>query len=217
MKILDKEVPTESDKVELNGKRTGYVKSKSRTGELELIKVDLDDHTIVLPGVEFEIQYSKDGGDKDPYHVMPCVVRKENTTGSVYIYDEDYSEENNGQEYWETKLVTDDNGLIYVMGLPFGHYKVVETKALPGYSKPENPVVYTFVVNAQSRFEGDPQVAHFSPLCDDGDTENDGMVFNESGAILPGTGGPGTWMFTIGGLMLVLFSGCMFFVKRQHN
>ena len=61
-------------------------------------------------------------------------LQKKNSSGEFENYGDPIKSDTNGKFSWE--------------GLPEGEYQVVETEALPGYSKPKNPVS-TFKVNAK--------------------------------------------------------------------
>ncbi|AWC29941.1 hypothetical protein CG478_017355 [Bacillus cytotoxicus] len=106
----------------------------------------------------------------------------------------------------EVKGVSDKNGIIIWSNLPYGDYQIVETKA-PTYTKEDGttgsyqllkePIDVTVNENKQS-----------IKLT----VEN-----NKSGWILPATGGMGTAIFTVLGLVLMAVAVFAFFRKKSAN
>ncbi len=106
----------------------------------------------------------------------------------------------------EVKGVSNKNGIIIWSNLPYGDYQIVETKA-PTYTKEDGttgsyqllkePIDVTVNENKQS-----------IKLT----VEN-----NKSGWILPATGGMGTAIFTILGLVLMAVAAFAFFRKKSAN
>lgn len=95
-------------------------------------------------------------------------------------------------------LVTDANGLIMIKGLDLGTYTLVETKAPDGYELPANPeTVITLADDADD--SGKPD----GILNNDSDGTFETTVVNTKPGILPVTGGIGTALFTICGLLLM--------------
>ena len=99
-------------------------------------------------------------------------------------------------------LLKDTSGTA-VFELPVGTYQLIETKAPDGYLIKADPVV----INVSAQISYDDGTA----LSSDGtgisyDAENriySLLITNSSGTILPHTGGTGTAIFRIGGILLV--------------
>lgn len=100
------------------------------------------------------------------------------------------------------KLITDSDGKIKICGI-FGEYKLKETKAPRGYNKLLSP--YTIEVSDGGMIK----VNGGSP------SWNDVKVVNESGSLLPSTGGMGTTLIYLIGGALVLGSGIVLANKKR--
>ena len=112
-----------------------------------------------------------------------------------------------------TTLVTDSNGLIQIRGLDLGTYILTETKAPDGYELPSNPEkVIVLADNAGA--SGKPD----GILNSDTDGTYEGTVVNTKPGILPSTGGIGTAVFTVCGILLMAGAVLlMVVVSRRKN
>ena len=134
-----------------------------------------------LSGAEFNLKQ----GDKTLKFVKD---------GSVYRLPLTEEEDAKASE----TLVTDENGLIMIKGLELGTYTLVETKAPDGYELPANPeTMITLADDADD--SGKPD----GILNNDSDGTFETTVVNTKPGILPVTGGIGTALFTICGLLLM--------------
>lgn len=100
------------------------------------------------------------------------------------------------------KLITDSDGKIKICGI-FGEYKLEETKAPKGYNKLVSP--YTIKVSDGG----------FVTVNNEKPSHNDVKVKNESGSLLPSTGGMGTTLIYLIGGVLVLGSGVVLMNKKR--
>ena len=107
-----------------------------------------------------------------------------------------------------TELVTDENGKIYADGLDAGTYTLKETETLPGYNLLNDTITATIAENGDVTYK-------YTSSDDSANTIN---IVNESGAILPGTGGMGTTIFyVVGGTLVVAAAVLLITKKRMHN
>lgn len=117
-----------------------------------------------------------------------------NEDEEYYTYDADTQTVRWSSE--QHVLVSDasDGSIFYVQGLEDGKYTLIETKAPDGYQILGNAITIN-IVSGIARSEGNvPNVS-----CDN----NIITITNTRGEILPETGGPGTTILTIGGLLLM--------------
>lgn len=134
-----------------------------------------------LPGAEFNLKQGEE-------------TLKFVKDGSVYRLPLTEEEDAKASE----TLVTVENGLIMIKGLDLGTYTLVETKAPDGYELPANPeTVITLADDADD--SGKPD----GILNNDSDGTFETTVVNTKPGILPVTGGIGTALFTICGLLLM--------------
>lgn len=145
-----------------------------------------------LSGATFKL-YKEKKDDKN-------LLKFDNKANDVYKY-------NPSTEETTTSLVSDDSGYIRLDGLSAGTYFLEETKAPNGYNKLENPIK---VVVTQGT-DGKP-VIHVDNDTDGVDTVK---VKNNTGTILPSTGGMGTTLIYLVGAALVLGSGFVLANKKR--
>ena len=178
-------------------------------------KVDGKDGS-ALEGVKFKVT-NEDG---------QYVVATESTVSGedgVYIFSE-FSTEG-------TEFETGEDGQIIIKGLAAGDYTFTETYALPGYNVAD-PVTVSGVVGGQTTTtwtvyydEDGNKVAQDSPEIDQTKTQVYELDYascvetieNNTGTVLPSTGGIGTTLFyTIGGV-LVVCAGVLLVTKKRMN
>lgn len=169
----------EGDPVEKKENVYTYGIDLTKTGDK---KDDKKDDTAGLNGAEFTLSKANDNLLTVRINGTTVEVNK-NTTNSIL------TAEYNG-----------DNGKLVFNGLAEGTYTLTEKKAPAGYTLLKNPI--TIVIKAN----GDGTIK--SATVDGKETKTTGGVVpvkieNHSGFTLPGTGGMGTYIFTIGGLVVM--------------
>lgn len=108
-----------------------------------------------------------------------------------------------------TELVTDEYGKIHAYGLDAGTYTLKETETLPGYNLLNDTITAVIAEDG---------TVTYKYTSSEGDGANNIEIVNESGAILPGTGGMGTTIFyVVGGTLVVAAAVLLITKKRMHN
>ena len=164
------------------------------TGGANLLKVDSTDHDRVLPGAVFEV-YRKAtaeevaNGDSRLTHIdgVGAAVIK------VSFFD---SPQMRGDKV--TSVTSDDEGKAAIYGLACGSYYLVETQSPGGYNLLAGPV--ELIIDESSHME-----------------ERTVTVENVAGSELPATGGMGTTVFTVGGLLLISLSAVLLVLKKRET
>lgn len=168
-----------------------------------------------LAGAEFELYGKYDNGT---YSDQIKLVRENDNTWRVAT-DEETS--------YANTIKTPASGKVTVEGLAAGTYYLKETVAPDGYHKLNAPVIITIKPSYnEDTKELDSYTVEYSyngtTLTDteDNDTNADTPVVkveNKDGTILPDTGGMGTVIFTVAGLVLIIGVGASFVVSRRKR
>lgn len=108
---------------------------------------------------------------------------------------------------------TGADGKIMINDLPAGKYIIEETIVPAGYKKAADvnvEVVANFDATNTNEYNGTYTLTGF-------DSDGEVKIANVKGQELPGTGGVGTTMFTIGGIALVLVAGAMLTIYMKKR
>ena len=178
------------------------------------INMGLDENTVTITNGKYEIDISILKVDKDNSSPLAGAKFKIEKYGTVWEAvnvtknsDGDYSYSSSAAV---TEVQVDANGKLTVKGLGNGIYRLVETEAPAGYVITNNvPALFTIAGG-----EVTPQASNIAEYQKSGD-ENIFIVPNEPGAALPSTGGPGTRLFTILGLVLIAGAGVLLLRRRR--
>ncbi len=116
-----------------------------------------------------------------------------------------------GTPYEATILVTGTDGTVAVTGLDEGSYKLLEVKAPDGYNK------LSAAVDATIDSTSDTATAQTleNPISAGTNGSKNVPVENNSGAVLPSTGGIGTTIFYVVGSILVVAAGVLLITKKR--
>lgn len=120
----------------------------------------------------------------------------------------------------DDSVVTPDNGVVTIQGLKEGEYFLQETKAPEGYHKLKNPIrAYISPIFNEGKLS---QYMIYYQLDGEyaGESKNNETplgVENKNGTILPNTGGMGTVLFTVVGMLLILCVAGSFIMSRRKE
>lgn len=115
-------------------------------------------------------------------------------------------------------FTTDGDGVIRVTGLKEGTYKFIEIQAPNGYVTPEGDAAKTTVtITVTDKNYSAPTYENATEVTDGNNKLGSTDIFNSRGVNLPQTGGAGTWMFTIGGLVLMAGAVVVFMATRKKK
>lgn len=104
---------------------------------------------------------------------------------------------------------TDAKGELVFDGLVPGRYELKETTVPSGFVIGEGP--WYIIVDSNYETKLDPDISVTLIKKNDG---NQYIVENEPGAELPHTGGPGTKLFSLAGILMVFFAGVVTVLRR---
>lgn len=165
---------------------------KSYEGNITLTKTDANDNNIKLAGAGFEVREGVKDSENN-YTFTGDALTFTKLSDGVYKYDPDST---------ITKVVTKDDGTVKVQGLDVGKYQFKEIEAPKGYSVNQNPSEATLELGENVEKAAAALTAKTS------------MTDTKLSA-LPSTGGMGTYLFTIVGVVLMTCAAGAFFVSRR--
>ncbi|MBQ7175033.1 MAG: VWA domain-containing protein, partial [Lachnospiraceae bacterium] len=113
----------------------------------------------------------------------------------------------------ESKKVGEIDGVIELGELTYGDYYLVETTAPDGYNKLTEAVGLTVSGDSISIMQDNNVRKDTAP----DDTTYEAFITNDEGVELPMTGGHGTLLYTLGGLMLIMASTLMLGFRRKSK
>lgn len=108
-------------------------------------------------------------------------------------------------------VTTPEDGVIHFTGLAEGTYQLVETAAPEGY----NPVADPIQVKIEATYKQDDGTLESWTVNKNGNHAVE--VVNHAGTLLPGTGGIGTVIFTVAGLVLIVAGVAWAMRRRQRD
>ena len=123
----------------------------------------------------------------------------------------------NSKDEFRTTTVENKKGKLVFKGLKAGTYTLTETKSPSGYSLAKNPITIVITANEDGSL-ADATV--------DGNSVKDNMteagvvpvgLQNKSGFNLPATGGMGTYLFTIGGLVIMAGAALLLIAAKKRR
>lgn len=184
----------------------GWDWTRTYTYKLDVVKVD--GNGTKLAGAEFELSLNT----KDAKAIKV-----------VDLGNGEYRVATASDETTTTTLVTPSDekhkGLIVITGLDADQYKLTETKAPEGYNLLTAPITFTITSETTDK-QGDDngqQAVNSVEYKTGDDTFTALSVVNTAGSILPSTGGMGTTIFYVLGVVLIVAGAAYFIVRRKQN
>jgi len=172
---------------------------------IKILKVDSNNSNTKLSGAVFQILKDDGTNNYAPYDF----VNKQPATDSA-------------KEYASSKQTTgntgEDLGKLSFTGLLDGKYKIVETRAPDGYNNTNINIFFTITDGAVTwttdgttivTDENEPNLIAYNTAT------KEFTVGNTPGVELPATGGSGTALYTVLGLMLTLLAGCLLILRKR--
>ena len=160
------------------------------TGTVTLKKVDIKGNT--LNGAEFQLlKVTSAGKESAEATKTPVSV--------VRVSAGEYKVALDGEKDATTTLVA-TNGTLTVTGLDEGNYEFKETKAPTGYKVSSENKAFTMTADEEKEV-----------------TVNAGEFVNTKLSSLPSTGGMGTYLFTIIGVVVMAGAAGAFFISRRKG
>ena len=166
------------------------------SSEITVIKVDAKDNERKLEGAVFAIKNSEGKYYQAKDSEGNIITSVENTSNVDLVSWVDKLEE-------ATKLVTGESGTIVFEGIENGTYYLVEIEAPDGYNKLTGEVTIKVGYNKEGTNLETVAVSH---------TE---IVENNTGKVLPQTGGAGTKLFIMLGTILTIGSATLLIVNKR--
>ena len=194
---LGEEIPNQAELAYINAVNYKFsVKSDVPvvyTGGFNLLKVDAKDESKTLAGASFELYRPAtldEIGANDP--------RITQITGvSEKVIKVSFCNSILPQEEKVDSVTTAEDGRVVISGLAYGKYYLMETAAPSGYISIRT--AFEIMVDEASHLE-----------------ENAVTVRNDSGAVLPSTGGIGTTVYIAGGLFLMCAAAFLLLLNKRR-
>ena len=173
---------------------TNEHKTTTYTWKMDVLKYTMDGtNKVNLAGAKFQLL------DKDGKAITFSAVA--GAAVPTYIVD---------AEGTVTEITTDANGKFEIVGLDEGAYKLNETEAPEGYNKLAAPID----VIITSTYDEAALTAEYEINNDEPATIE---VENKTGSLLPETGGIGTTIFTVVGILLMAAAVIVLITKKRMS
>lgn len=172
-----------------NIKTTPPSKTITYTWDVDVFKyTSVNETNIPLAGASFTLSKHADGSDP-----IAMVTESNNV----------YRVARTGETDTVTEITTDSTGKFTIKGLDSDTYYLTETKAPDGYKKLAGPVAIVIGENGATSVNNE--------------TVDEVKILNDTGVELPDTGGIGTTVFYVIGLILIVGAGALLIVNRRRN
>lgn len=220
--VLDDEALATVNSVTItyNAKVTGTIEAGAEKTNNVTLSYKSQTYTDSADVVTYEIDGSAegntftkvDGSDNTPLAGVKFVLSKNGGEGTGTLYATfnqagwltDWTNDVNSA----TELTTDSAGHIYAYGLDADTYVLTETETLPGYNLLADTITVIIAENG---------TVSYKYTSTEGVGSSTITIENNSGSLLPSTGGMGTTIFYIVGAVLVIGAGIVLVVRRRMS
>lgn len=154
--------------------------------------------------------------DKKALQGAEFQLLRDGTPIATYTFDENGDRvlnSNNG-----LTAVTNEDGIAYLLGIDEGTYTLKETKAPNGYILPEDGLELIIDADEDGNATytlGGKELDTFEDIADG--SVATATIENSKGFNLPRTGGAGTWMFAVGGILIMAGMATAFVKLRKKE
>lgn len=115
------------------------------------------------------------------------------------------------------KVTTIEAGSVSIGGFGAGTYYLLETKAPSGYNKLAEPFVITFTDKTKDADAAITITGNGLNITDTNVINYVLKVVNQTGTVLPSTGGVGTALFYVGGGLLIAIAAAILITKKRRS
>lgn len=189
------------------GNSPSVLKSYAYVGVLSIPVFKTKTDNTALPGAEFSLYTTLDDANND---TNPIKFKQDDASKEIY------RKATNEETGTVNKITTNTTGKFEFYGLKEGDYYLKEVKAPEGYNKLKDPIRVTVnkkVEDGTNKINGYSLYYTYGKNSGNGATEV--QVINETGSLLPSTGGMGTTLIYLIGGALVLGSGFVLANKKR--
>lgn len=189
------------------GNNPNVITSNAYVGVLSIPVFKRKNDNTPLPKAEFSLYTTLDDANNG---VNPIEFKQDDSSKEIY------RKATNEETDTVKKITTNNTGRFEFYGLKEGEYYLKEIKAPDGYNKLKEPIKVTVtkkVDNDTKMVIGHSLNYTYGKKAGNGVTEV--QVINETGSLLPSTGGMGTTLIYLIGGVLVLGSGVVLMNKKR--
>ena len=169
------------------------------SSEINIIKVDAKNEETKLEGASFVVQ-NIDGEYYQAVDVNGIVITNTNKTENVALVKWVKNQEE------ATLLITETDGTVTFEGVRNGTYYLVELEAPDGYNKLTGPVTVKVGYDSADGTNLKPEAVSHNEI-----------IKNNSGTVLPQTGGTGTTLFIIIGSLLMIIPTILLITNKRMS
>ena len=210
-----------------DGEETPPSTTKTYTWEFDIFKYT--DTDTPLAGAEFQVKRGTDPATATPVEFIPVTEATENDTTTANVYRVATAEDKTADETKDkvtTTIKSPASGKVQLLGLDEDTYLLVETAPPTGYNALKGPIKVVIKSNENGEAGSKTLTVAYETYQPNADgsvgtanpgTDKEVKVLNNTGAMLPSTGGIGTTIFYIVGGVLAAGAVILLITKRRMN